>query len=151
MPFFTKSMINQNKQAFTLIELLVVVSVIGILSGIVLNIINVQRQRDIANDSVSRANLEKASQGLEAYYLVKGTYPATLDTECVSDFIKIIPDGLTYSVNAEGTQALMQILMLSQENTYLKYLTEAGKIQECGGGGGFTTCTAPGVVPPQVD
>lgn len=48
-----------NKKGFTLIELLIVIAIIGILSGILISVINPAEQRTKANQAVARSNLEK--------------------------------------------------------------------------------------------
>lgn len=66
-------------KGFTLIELLLVVTLIGILSGLVISVINPTKQRNRAEDGVIRANLEEAIQGVEAYKAAEGTYPIDSD------------------------------------------------------------------------
>jgi len=48
-----------NQKGFTLIELLIVIVIIGILSGVLLSVINPVRQQRKANQTVMRTNLEK--------------------------------------------------------------------------------------------
>ena len=49
-----------HKEGFTLIELLIVISIIGILAGVILAVINPVKQRQKANEAVGVANLTKA-------------------------------------------------------------------------------------------
>ena len=55
--YFVSSRESQN--GFTLIELLLVIVIIGILSGVLLSVINPVRQQRKANQTVMRSNLEK--------------------------------------------------------------------------------------------
>jgi prepilin-type N-terminal cleavage/methylation domain-containing protein len=50
---------NKNIRGFTLIELLVVIMIIGILSGVMVSVLNPQRQRDRAKFAVVKSNMEK--------------------------------------------------------------------------------------------
>lgn len=60
------------KKGFTLIELLIVVSIIGILSTVVVSVLNEGRVR--AKDVKSISNLSSIQKSLEMYYLDHGTY-----------------------------------------------------------------------------
>ena len=64
------------RKSFTLVELLVVVSVIGILAGIMISIINPERQRQRARDARRRSDLAIVSTALEQYYADHSVYPA---------------------------------------------------------------------------
>ena len=68
---------RSNHKAFTLVELLIVVTVIGILSGILLNVVDVTKTRGKARDGVRMANMSKLVQGIEAYAISEGNYPTT--------------------------------------------------------------------------
>lgn len=52
------------KKGFTLIELLIVISVLGILAGIVLTVINPTRQSEKAKEGVIKANVDKLALAL---------------------------------------------------------------------------------------
>lgn len=64
------------RKSFTLIELLVVVSVIGILAGIMISVINPERQRQRARDARRRSDLSIVSTALEQYYADYSAYPS---------------------------------------------------------------------------
>lgn len=70
------------KKGFTLIELLIVVSVIGILSAVLLSIINPTRQRNRASEVVNAEAVRKVASAVEAFTSANGRYPT--DTECNS-------------------------------------------------------------------
>ena len=55
--FLTRN--RQNQVGFTLIELLIVIVIIGILSGVLLSVINPIKQQQKANETVMRSNLDK--------------------------------------------------------------------------------------------
>lgn len=63
------------KSGFTLIELLVVVLVIGVLSGVVVSVINTGGIRQKARDSQRIADLGKVQAALELYFSDYRSYP----------------------------------------------------------------------------
>lgn len=104
---------NQKRKGFTLIELLVTVSLIGVLSGILLGVLNVQGLRKKARDSQRVADLKKIQTALEAYLADNREYPDTgsiwINTEADAADLKDIlsPDYLSTfpadpSLNAES-------------------------------------------------
>ena len=78
---FTGSMIkmptNNKLSGFTLIELLIVIAVIGILAASVLTLINPFEQFAKARDAERKKTLRELANGLERYYIKKGSYPQT--------------------------------------------------------------------------
>lgn len=64
-----------NQKGFTLIELLIVIVIIGILAGVVLQILDPARQQDRARDGVVRSHMNKIALSLGAYNAAYGTYP----------------------------------------------------------------------------
>lgn len=62
--------------AFTLVELLIVVSVIGVLSGILLKVIDIDSVKGKARDGVRISNMGKLVQALEAYCITEEECPA---------------------------------------------------------------------------
>ncbi len=61
-----KSHTSSGQKGFTLIELLIVIVIIGILSGVLLSVINPVRQQQKANETVMRSNLNKIKMALMA-------------------------------------------------------------------------------------
>lgn len=59
-------MIKKNNQGFTLIELLIVIVLIGILSGVLLSVIQPGAQRERANETVMKANMDKMLLAIKA-------------------------------------------------------------------------------------
>ncbi len=62
-------------RGFTLIELLIVVSVIGILSGLAISVINPSALRAKARDSQRISDLKKVQTALEIYFTDNRHYP----------------------------------------------------------------------------
>ena len=71
-----------NSNAFTLVELLIVVSVIGILSAVLIGVLNPARQRNRAAEVVNGESIRKVATAVEAYTSINGSYPA--DAICSS-------------------------------------------------------------------
>ena len=72
------------KKGFTLIELLVTVSIIAVLSGLLLGVINIQGIRQKARDSQRMADLKKVQVALEAYLADHRRYPVSVWTNTSS-------------------------------------------------------------------
>jgi len=133
------------KQAgITLIELLLVITLIGILSGVLVSIINPQRQRDIAADGVTRANLTKTCAAIEAYYEGENeVYPeesteadknplhATASTSSVAAFYlnEWLP-GFIYTRNVAGSQYAIHVQQVGTTN-YFKCNSTWKNVREC--------------------
>ncbi|MBD3366430.1 prepilin-type N-terminal cleavage/methylation domain-containing protein [candidate division WWE3 bacterium] len=65
----------KNKKGFTLIELMITVSIIAILSGIVLQVLNPQALRAKTRDKQRIADLKRIQAGLELYFADNRVYP----------------------------------------------------------------------------
>jgi len=65
----------KNKNGFTLIELLIVISVIAVLSGLMLRVINVTELNKKSRDSQRIADVRKIQTALELYFVDKRVYP----------------------------------------------------------------------------
>ena len=135
---------REKKLGFTLIELLLVVSIIGVLSGVLLTVINPTRQNQYAQDGVRRANIEKLAQAIEAYCAAEGYCPSRNDMANVSSvvrttYIKVWPTDTTYTYlnNVAGaattTSTAFEINAQTAINSamYIRYNSVWGKIQEC--------------------
>jgi len=75
MPISKK--LSRNTSGFTLIELLVVILVIGVLSGVLLSVINSGGVRAKARDSRRKADLLKIQTALELYFADNRAYPTS--------------------------------------------------------------------------
>ena len=124
---------------FTLIELLVVVSVIGVLVGVTVNVIDGRRQKAVAQDSAKKTNLEKVCAGLQAYYQGEDSYPAEGDVNIplhstaanastLAFYINSWPDGFIY--NVDGNDFSIHVQKSVDEN-YFKCGTAWRTVQEC--------------------
>jgi len=142
-----KMLPSNNWRGFTLIELLVVISLIGILAGVTISILNPVKQRKIAEDGVRQSNLEKYALGIEAYANADGSYPVApiavdaqnvpTDVE-VKTFISKVPNNeptnpLTYSyeVSADHLTFGVSVPKASDTAGCFKYHSSWGKIKEC--------------------
>jgi len=65
------------KGGFTLIELLVVVSLIGILTGVIIAILNPNKFKGQARDGVRLNDMAVIKGALEQYYAENNSYPAS--------------------------------------------------------------------------
>ncbi|KKS16913.1 MAG: hypothetical protein UU77_C0010G0028 [candidate division WWE3 bacterium GW2011_GWC1_41_7] len=138
---------NKFKQyGFTMMELLIVISLIGILSGVMLNVVSSTKQKQRAEDAVKRTNIEKIVAGVEAYRSGQGYYPAT--AAATSTYIKwpASPGTYTYRTNSPtNTEFWVYVPMASVPNKIIKYCSNppAGvlpKIKDCSSTA-TTTCT----------
>jgi len=66
-----------DKEAFTLVELLIVVSIIGILAGVAIAVINPNKVRGRARDGVRKNDIAVIKGAIENYYSEHNIYPAT--------------------------------------------------------------------------
>ncbi len=75
---FTKILHSRQPRAgFTLIELLVGIAIVGVLSGVLLGVINPAEQIRKSRDAQRKQDLAQIQRSLELYYNDKGTYPPT--------------------------------------------------------------------------
>lgn len=140
-----KSITIDNK-GFTLVELLVVISMVGILTGVTLALINPVKQRKIAEDGVKQSNLQKYALGIEAYGNANLSYPADADSNQQPDgattFVNIPdqPSGATYLYYVNAGQDTFAVLVMGSDDTTrcYKYVSSVGKIQSCPNA---TSCT----------
>ena len=69
-------MVNKKSSGFTLVELLITITVLAILSGVLLTLINVNGIRSKARDSQRKADLSKIQTALESYFADHQQYPS---------------------------------------------------------------------------
>lgn len=134
---------NRNTSAFTLVELLLSVSIIAILAGITLSVINVSAQRNRAEDSVRFSNLEKIVLSINAFETVEGRFPtdpngdgSPMDDPLMPTYITVWPDGeptattsYEYGTNPAGT--MMGLAVATTRGTAFRYHSTWGEIKEC--------------------
>jgi general secretion pathway protein G len=84
------------KKGFTLIELLVVVSIIGLLSTVVLGLLNTERAK--ARDTSRVQELREIQKALDVYYSIHNSYPVSSGpnnnwvNDCDSGVVFVIPE-----------------------------------------------------------
>jgi prepilin-type N-terminal cleavage/methylation domain-containing protein len=100
---------------FTLIELLVVVSVIGVLSGVVISLINSGGFRDKANDAGKIANLKQIQTSLELYFADSRAYPISASW-----------------IEVTGSDALLSDVLVPTYINSMPVDTNAGQSNPCG-------------------
>ena len=135
------------KKGFTIIELLIVISIIGILAGVIMTVINPETQRDRARDAVKMETLRKLVQPLESYTATQNCAPIDLDGNRkieegtdgdwgqLSVFLNVWPadyDGAAYEYTRYGCQDYMiSIPKSSDTGRVYKYDTAWGEIRDC--------------------
>lgn len=99
----------KHEKGFTLIELLVVIAVLGILASVVLVAINPSERINEANDAGVKNGVSQVATGIESYYTNNsGSYTGVTAATLVSQgYLKRAPDGVTLTVNAGGTNAVV--------------------------------------------
>jgi prepilin-type N-terminal cleavage/methylation domain-containing protein len=137
----SKSYQKTTALGFTLVELLIVIALIGSLAGVLMNILNQQRQRDYAEDSVRRLHLDQTSKAIETYYTSERSYPDQggashnpklgSDSAVVDFYLEIWPVGLVYNEN--GANFSIHIRKATTTD-YFKYCSVWHEIRECADG-----------------
>lgn len=141
------------QKGFTLVELLIVVSIIGILTGVTVSVVNVSRAKNVATDAVRQSSLEKLVQGLEAYNAAEGTNPLdnnsdgnALNTgsgteDVVGVYVSAWPTDATYyyaKITENSKEFLcLSVPMATDITKYIKYVnpysaSETGGNSSCG-------------------
>ena len=132
-------MIN-SKKGFTLIELMIVVTVIGVLAGVTVTVINPQRQQEIAEDAVVQKRISDLALAIESYRTAEGVYPEqgtennplheSADiNDVASAYIDKWPEGYIYNVS--GDSFSIQATKPSSSEVF-KYNSTWDEIRECG-------------------
>lgn len=141
----------KHTKAFTLIELLVVVTMIGILASIAITIINPQQKKKEAQDSVNLSTLKNLTEGIDAYRVAEGEYPAlgsfdnpvanTTDNPAITTYLREWP-GTEYEYVVSADQSAYAVYFSKEARTgeYYKYYSGWGKIQTCTDVSDIDTC-----------
>jgi prepilin-type N-terminal cleavage/methylation domain-containing protein len=137
---------NHKRQVgFTLIELLMVVTLIGILSGLSVVVLNPRSQKDTAQDANLRANMLKTCLAIKAYGEAEGgnfpKYPEEGDVnnpldstagthDIAAEYIQSWPEGFIYNV-APNYAVFDVYVPLNSSSNYLKCSSSFNEIREC--------------------
>ena len=93
MPHFKHS--KKNQKGFTLIELLIVISIIGILSGVLLSVIDPRGTQKKARDAQRISELSTVKVALGLYFADYGLYVSTSgDWESIQDVLTVPIQGI---------------------------------------------------------
>lgn len=150
MKLFSKFKLNLRsfQKGFTLIELLLVISIIGVISGVMVTTINVQKQKDIAREGVMQDNLHKVAEVVESYKVLEGSYPVACGTsapttctgnEALAELVDIWPSDIQYVTESDQSDFAIYTSSLVTTDKYYKYSSdwEASSakdfsVRECG-------------------
>ena len=129
--FVLKNASLKNVNGFTLIELMITVLIVGIMAGVSLSVINVTRQKAIANDAVYSGTLNKLMLSLESYNAGEGSYPPetgvgadgrlTTTVAPVSTYLSSWPSVAT-SYFGTGNTMCVSIPMATTPTKFFKYV-----------------------------
>lgn len=127
------------KNGFTLIELMIVVSVIGVLAGVTMRIIDPQHQKAIAEDAVVQQRVSDLAVAIETYRTAEGSYPDEgttnnpLESEATGDIAAVYianwPEGFVYNVSGDSFSIHAT---KSTSNDIYKYSSSWDEVRECG-------------------
>jgi prepilin-type N-terminal cleavage/methylation domain-containing protein len=144
----------RKRNGFTLVELLIAITVLTVIAGVAITIINPAGTRKNTEDAIKQTNIQKLVDGIEAYRLLVGKYPVDDnndgvpdDTTGMSNYLKggwlnNEPKGASYSYHSDSTDGVPKRVgtsfgIISPSNktpvTQFKYRTEWGAIRECPG------------------
>lgn len=129
----------KNKRGFTLIELLVVVSVIGVLAGAVIRVMNVDIIKYRARDSVRLSTMQKLVTAIETYYAAEGKYPSAAEQASATSVFRTVylkqwptePNSSVYNYFAVGASAAGVYVTKEATTGCFKYYSDWGAIREC--------------------
>ncbi len=134
-----KNQYLKTQSAFTLIELLIVISVVGILSGVLVNVIDSKGQKNKALDSVHRKDINDLAVSIESYRTAEGSYPdegtennpldpsaSTRNTAAV--YITEWPVGVIYIKNDPDFAIYIQ---KEADTNFIKYNSVWREFREC--------------------
>jgi len=114
-------MLTTNKKGFTLIELLIVITIIGLLSGVVIAVINPAKQQARAKDGSLRAGVGKMGIAIDAYYSAKGVVPNA--TNFIADLQGVDTSNTTqgYDSDNNSNNGTQWVVGANSQNTSYSY------------------------------
>ncbi len=135
MELFSKLKLNlrSSQSGFTLIELLLVISLIGIISGVMVTTINVQKQKDIAREGVMQDNLHKVAEVVESYKVLEGDYPVSCGSsapttcsgnEALAELVDIWPSDIQYVAESDQSDFAIYSSSIVTTDKYFKYSSD---------------------------
>lgn len=131
-------------KGFTLIELLIVIVIIGILAGVVLQILDPARQQDRAKDGVTRATMNKIALSLGSVHSAYGSYPEANaicleienETNCTGGGPEFTVGDASFRYVPSGTPPASFVLygeMKAMPGYTMVSINEKGVFQKCKG------------------
>jgi prepilin-type N-terminal cleavage/methylation domain-containing protein len=137
----TKMLPKNTQKGFTLIELLVVISVVAALAGILIGVLDPQKQKQTGEDGAKRATLNEYTTSIESYRTAEGSYPLEGDDnnplnndttgEVAAIYISEWLPGYVYNSDVTGSEFSVHI-QKSIDQGYFKYTSAWKEIRECG-------------------
>ena len=126
-----------------MIELLLVISLIGLLSAVMISLVNPSRQRAVAEEAVLISDLEKVCLGLKTYYEGENeTLPAPGGTnnplaagagneDIAGVYISAWPENFVYNLAADGTTFSVHVQRVVDTTSYYKCTNFWSGVEEC--------------------
>lgn len=132
---------------FTLVELLIVVSIIGILSGVAIAVLNPAKFKGKARDGVRKNDIAVIKGAIENYYAENNIYPVSvpfgspwLSPSGSTTYLKFVPQDPLIA----GGSSWTQYCYTSNGNNFVL----CAKVEDTGSAyvpGGVTSCIAGGM------
>jgi len=125
---------------------LLVVTIMGVMAGTLISVINYSKHKQNAEDAVKRSNMEKLVTALETYRTIEGKYPADAngdgnpsDDAQIAKYIKNgwlsgEPLGAVYVYWTNATRYDMGLLVNLASGGTSKYKLSWGQIKNCKAG-----------------
>ena len=134
MKFLFNFKAKKRQQGFTLIEMIIVATIIGILGGVVISVIDPARVTDRSADSVRLGTVGKIVEAAEAYANLEGSYPndqPTLESSVyINDWPTNVPrSGDTYTYSQSGDN--FTVYVEKSDGQFYKYFSSIGKTKIC--------------------
>lgn len=142
--------LTRTEKGFTLIEMIIVATIIGILSGVVISLVNPQRANNRAKDSVRVSHLGKIAKAAESYANLEGTYPENWGDLDDSAYMSTWPNGSpdpndVYIYTFDSATQTFTVSVESSSGRYLKYFSSEGTVLDCPAAGSDSVDCDPGM------